>query len=103
MYGLMHLLVTCLSLHVTQPIGRGGGRTLKMWSCISSWEKIMCHSTLYEFLHPLYSGFSDSICVELLLCFLELTIKGFHFIISFESMEMNQSWTKLLLGVVSLP
>lgn len=46
MSGLMHLLDMSQSLHAIHLTGRNGGRILKMWSFISLWERIMCHSTL---------------------------------------------------------
>lgn len=41
MYGLMHQLDMCLSLHATHQSGKSGGRTPKMWSCFSLWARIM--------------------------------------------------------------
>ena len=46
MSGLMHLLDMSQLLHATLLIGRNGGKILKMWSCFSSWEKIIYHFIL---------------------------------------------------------
>lgn len=35
--------------------------------------------------------FETPYVLNLQLCFIELTLKGFHFVISFKSIEMNQS------------
>lgn len=45
MCGLMRLLDMFQLLNATLRIGRNGGRIQRMWSCISLWAKIMCHST----------------------------------------------------------
>ncbi|CAI9282192.1 unnamed protein product [Lactuca saligna] len=41
LFGLMHQSGMSQSLHDTHLSGRSGGRILKLWSCISLWEKIM--------------------------------------------------------------
>ena len=46
MFGLMLLLDMSPLLLATLLIGRSGGRIQRMSSCISLWEKTMCHSTL---------------------------------------------------------